>query len=62
VDYVLWTLQRLYERREDRFLELLWPQVELVIDIDDTRTRPYGVYYTQRRPLRSAALPVVQEI
>lgn len=62
VDYFLWALQRLFERREDRFTELLWPRTRLVIDIDDTREKPYGAYYTQRRPLRSAALPEAPEI
>ena len=55
-DYFLWALQRFYERREDRFLELLWPSIKLVHDLDDTRKNPYGVYYTQKRPLNLAAL------
>lgn len=56
VDYFLWSLQRCYERREDRFLELLWPQVSLVQDIDDTREASYGMYYSKKKPLRAAAL------
>ncbi len=56
VDYFLWSLQRLYERREDRFLNLLWPAVRLVRDLDDTRTNKYGEYYTQKKPLSLAAL------
>jgi len=56
VDYFLWALQRLYERREDRFVALLWPAVRLVHDVDDTREAAYGVYYTKRKSLRAAAL------
>lgn len=61
-DYFLWTLQRLYERREDRYLEFLWPSFRLVDDIDDTREANYGVYYTQKKPLNLAALKVLPEI
>jgi hypothetical protein len=56
VDYFLWALQRLYERREDRYVELLWSKFRLVHDLDDTRDARYGVYYTQKKPLKSAAL------
>jgi hypothetical protein len=55
-DYFLWALQRLYERREDRYLELLWPSFCLVHDLDDTRDKTYGVYYTKKKPLTLAAL------
>lgn len=54
VDYFLWALQRHYERDEDRFLELVWPWVSLIHDIDDLRTADYGVYYTNQRPLSIA--------
>ena len=56
VDYFLWALQRLYERREDRYVELLWPAFRLVNDLDDTRQARYGVYYSQKKPLTLAAL------
>ena len=55
-DYFLWALQRLYERREDRYVALLWPAFRLVIDIDDTREARYGAYYTQKKPLTLAAI------
>jgi hypothetical protein len=55
-DYLLWALQRLYERREERYVELLWPAFRLVHDLDDTRQAQYGVYYTQKKPLSLAAL------
>lgn len=56
VDYFLWALQRTFEKREDRYLELLWPQCSLVVDVDDTRTAEYGAYYTKQKPLKAAAL------
>lgn len=56
VDYFLWALQRLYERREERYVEFLWPAFRLVHDLDDTRQAKYGVYYTQKKPLTTAAL------
>lgn len=55
-DYFLWGLQRFYERREDRYLDYIWPSVRLVHDLDDTRAKAYGVYYTQKKPLTLAAL------
>ena len=56
VDYFLWALQRLYERREDRYVELLWPAFRMVYDLDDTRKNTYGRFYTQKKPLNLAAL------
>lgn len=56
VDYFLWAVQRAFERHEDRFLRLLWPQCSLVIDADDIREKGYGRYYTHQRPLTAAAL------
>ncbi len=51
VDYLLWAVQRLYEKREDRFLKFIWPLVRLIHDVDDTRIANYGAYYTRDRPL-----------
>lgn len=62
VDYLLWAVQRLYERREERYLQYVWPLVRLVHDVDDTRTAQYGVYYTQKKPLTLAALEVLPGI
>jgi hypothetical protein len=55
VDYFLWALQRLYEKGEDRFWEVVRPQAKLVYDMDDTRTAAHGVYYTASSPLILAA-------
>jgi hypothetical protein len=45
VDYFLWALQRLYERREDRFFRALARHYKLIMDLDDTRRKPYGEWY-----------------
>jgi len=55
VDYFLWAFQRSYERGEDRFVNLIWPQTELVLDVDDTRTAADGVNYTRSNPLTLTA-------
>ena len=51
VDYFLWALQRFYERKEDRFLELIWPQVSEINDLDIVHERRTGALFTQKRPL-----------
>jgi hypothetical protein len=55
-DYFLWAIQRAYERGEDRFVKLMWPKIALVQDVDDQREKPYGRYYTEKRPLTAEAL------
>jgi len=55
VDYFLWALQRLYERREERYWQFVSPSASLVHDVDDTRNHDYGEYYTKKNPLRLAA-------
>lgn len=55
VDYFLWALQRMFEKNEDRFLNLLWSKIKLVIDCDDTRLKPYGTFSTQTNPLTLAS-------
>ncbi|MEO8270299.1 MAG: hypothetical protein ABI557_11310, partial [Aureliella sp.] len=56
-DYYLWALQRMYERHEERYLHLVWKQVGLIHDVDDTREAEYGVYYSKKRQLSSDQLP-----
>ena len=55
VDYYLWALQRFYERREERFLDLIWPQVGEIHDLDRVEGGKRGVFYTKRKPLNLAA-------
>ena len=56
VDYFLWALQRAYERGEPRYIEYVWQRVSLVHDIDDTREKPYGEYYSKIRPMDIEAI------
>jgi hypothetical protein len=56
-DYMLWALQRFYEKREDRYLDYVWPLCHLVHDVDDHRVSKTGVYYNQRNPITLSALP-----
>lgn len=55
-DYYLWALQRLYERREDRYFEYLKDAYSLIQDISNTKHAPYGEYYTKKKPLTLAAI------
>lgn len=55
-DYFLWALQRLYERREERYWQFVLSSVSLVHDVDDARNKEYGEYYTKKNPLTLAAL------
>lgn len=49
VDYFLWGVQRFYERKEDRFLNMLWPQIGEIHDLDFGPSR--GTFYTNQRLL-----------
>ncbi len=55
VDYYLWALQRFYERGEDRFLDLIWPQVAEIHDLDRLENGRRGAFYTKQKPLNLAA-------
>ncbi|MBU2444697.1 MAG: hypothetical protein KJ666_03880 [Bacteroidetes bacterium] len=46
IDYYLWAVQRLYEKKEDRFFKLLEKDYRLIMDLDDTRNKPYGEWYS----------------
>ena len=50
-DYFLWALQRRYEKGESRFIELMWPQVGEIHDLDITQGSRRGAFYTQQNPL-----------
>jgi hypothetical protein len=51
VDYYLWALQRFYERREERFIEMLWSQVGDIIDLDFLDKGRKRVFFRKSRPL-----------
>lgn len=55
VDYYLWALQRFYERGEERFLDLIWPQVGEIHDLDRLENGRRGVFYTKQKPLNLTA-------
>lgn len=62
VDYFLWAVQRFYEVRvhaetgeevrEDRFLNMLWPQIVEIHDLDFGPQR--GTFFTKQNPLTVA--------
>jgi hypothetical protein len=61
VDYFLWALQRFYERGEERYVQLIWPQTVMVEDLDaepidpPKRAEPKtGVTYNEKCPLSLA--------
>jgi len=49
VDYFLWGIQRFYERREDRFLNMLWSQIGEIHDLDFGPK--CGTFFTKKKPL-----------
>jgi succinyl-CoA synthetase beta subunit len=51
VDYYLWALQRLYEKNDDSFFNILAPNYSLIIDLDDKRKRWSGEWYSRNNPL-----------
>ena len=50
-DYYLWALQRLYERQEDRYFNLLATDYRLIMDLDDQTNNAYGEWYSDDNPL-----------
>ena len=50
-DYLLWALQRYYERNESRYIELMWPKVGEIQDLDTNQGSRRGAFYTQKKPL-----------
>lgn len=51
IDYYLWAVQRLFERGEDRFFGAIQSDCRLIMDLDDTRRKPYGEWYSSSNPL-----------
>lgn len=54
VDYFLWAVQRFFERGEERFVDLIWPKVHWVHDLDVIDDGRRGVRYDKNRPLNLA--------
>lgn len=51
VDYLLWAIQRYFERNESRYADLIWPKVGVIHAVDETTAAAYGNYYTKKKPL-----------
>lgn len=58
VDYYLWALQRFYERAEDRYIEMLWPHVGEIHDLDFIEKKRKGVFFRKRKPLNLKTRPL----
>jgi Protein of unknown function (DUF3800) len=56
-DYLLWALQRFYERNEERYLHAMWPKFARVLDLDapapKVKGKPVlgGVEFNEKHPL-----------
>ena len=56
-EYLLWALQRFYERNEERFLYAMWPKFARVLDLDAPAPKTRGklvlggVEFNERHPL-----------
>ena len=56
-DYLLWALQRFYERNEERYLQAMWSKFTRVLDLDapapKTKGKPVygGVEFNKKHPL-----------
>lgn len=51
IDYYLWALSRLYEQGDDSYFKVLENKYSLIWDMDDTRAKSYGVYYTKKNKI-----------
>lgn len=51
IDYYLWALQRMFERGEDRFFNVLRSDYRLIMDLDDKSKKEYGEWYNDENPL-----------
>jgi Protein of unknown function (DUF3800) len=51
VDYYLWAIQRIYEKLDESYFNIVTSGYSLILDLDDTRKNPYGVYYDKGKPL-----------
>lgn len=62
VDYVLWAIQRVYERGEYRYYDYLKDKIRLVYDIFDTRyynSKEHSLFYTPSNPLEAKKIDPV---
>lgn len=57
-DYVLWTIQRAYEKGDFRYYNFLKEKINLVHDIFDFEKYPKN-YYNQKNPLEAKKIDPV---
>lgn len=61
-DYVLWAIQRVYERGEYRYYNYLKEKIKLVYDIFDVRyynSKDHSLFYTPNNPLEAKKIDPV---
>lgn len=61
-DYMLWTIQRAYEKGEFRYYNFLKEKIRLVYDIFDTRyynSKEHSLFYTPNNPLEAKKIDPV---
>lgn len=62
IDYFLWALQRMYERREARYFNFLAEKYSLIVDYDDPSAGTnYGVWYSSSNPLTLEKMHPVED-
>ena len=57
VDYFLWAVQRFYERKEDRFLNLMWPQIGEIHDLHLGKRKSGTFFAGDNRPTLDNVFP-----
>ena len=51
-DYILWTMQRVFEKGETRFYDVVKDKIPLILDLyDTTKYKNYQNYYSPKNPL-----------
>lgn len=51
IDYCLWALQRLYERGEDLYFNIIHDKFSFILDVDDKRKSITGEHYWRKNPI-----------
>ena len=59
IDYVLWTVYRVYDNDDFRYFDYLREKIKLVHDIFDvSKNEHYGAFYTEKNPLEKKKSPI----
>lgn len=51
IDYYLWAIHRLFINNEDRYINMIRHNLNVILDMDDMRNRPWGELYTRHNPI-----------